>query len=127
MLAARVNRFGGPEVISLEELPVPEPKEGQLLVRVQAAGVGPWDAWIRAGRSAIPQPLPLTLGSDVAGIVEASGPGGVRFAAGEEIYGLTNERFTDGYAEYAVVAAASVARKPQRSSPAEAASIPVIA
>ena len=58
--ACRVHRFGPPEVITLEDLERPEPGEDEVLVRVKAAGVGPWDAWIRAGRSALPQLLPLT-------------------------------------------------------------------
>ena len=61
--ACRVHRFGGPEVISFDEMGPLHPGGGEVLVRVAAAGVGPWDGWIRAGRSAMPQPLPLTLGS----------------------------------------------------------------
>jgi NADPH:quinone reductase-like Zn-dependent oxidoreductase len=72
--ACRVHRFGPPEVITLEDLERPEPGEDEVLVRVEAAGVGPWDAWIRAGRSALPQLLPLTPGSDLSGIVETVGP-----------------------------------------------------
>ncbi len=71
--ACRVHRFGPPEVITLEDIESPEPSEDEVLVRVKAAGVGPWDAWIRVGRSALPQPLPLTLGSELSGTVEAVG------------------------------------------------------
>jgi NADPH:quinone reductase-like Zn-dependent oxidoreductase len=62
--ACRIHRFGGPEVITLEDMVPAAPGRGEVLVRVKAAGVGPWDAWIRAGKSALPQPLPLTLGSE---------------------------------------------------------------
>ena len=73
MAACRVHRFGPPEVITLEDIERPAPGPGQVLVRVAPAGVGPWDAWIRAGRSVLPQPLPLTLGSDVSRVVVAAG------------------------------------------------------
>jgi NADPH:quinone reductase-like Zn-dependent oxidoreductase len=79
MTAARVHRFGPPAVIALEDdVPRPMPGAGEVLVRLNTAGVGPWDAWIRAGKSALPQPLPLTLGSDLSGIVEGVGPGVTR-------------------------------------------------
>ena len=73
MKANRIHRFGGPEVILFEDVPRPRPGTREVLVRVHAAGVGPWDAWVRAGRSVLPQPLPLTLGADLAGTVEAIG------------------------------------------------------
>jgi NADPH:quinone reductase-like Zn-dependent oxidoreductase len=75
MKAVRVHKFGGLEAIMHEEVSRPAPGEGQVLVRVKAAGVGPWDAWVRAGKSALPQPLPLILGSDLSGLVEDVGPG----------------------------------------------------
>jgi NADPH:quinone reductase-like Zn-dependent oxidoreductase len=96
-------------------------------VRVRAAGVGPWDAWVRAGKSAIPQPLPLTLGADLSGIVEELGPGVAGVHPGDEVFGVTNSRFTGAYAEYAVAEASMIARKPARLSHAEAASVPVVA
>ncbi|WP_437331198.1 alcohol dehydrogenase catalytic domain-containing protein [Sorangium sp. So ce381] len=92
--AARVHRFGGPEVIVIEEVPVPLPGPGEVLVRVAAAGVGPWDAWIRAGKSVLPQPLPLTLGSDLAGAVVAVGPEVTGLAPGAAVFGVANRRFT---------------------------------
>jgi NADPH:quinone reductase-like Zn-dependent oxidoreductase len=127
MIALRVAQFGGPGTISAEQIPVPEPEEGEVLVKISAAGVGPWDAWIRSGRSVLPQPLPLTLGSDVAGVVVAIGKGTHGFAVGEPVYGVTNERFTNGYAQYAACRAGMLARKPATLSYAEAASVPVVA
>jgi NADPH:quinone reductase-like Zn-dependent oxidoreductase len=97
------------------------------LVRVKAAGVGLWDAWVRAGKSALPQPLPLVLGSDLSGIVEDVGPGGSTFHAGDAVFGVTNAQFTGAYAEYAIADAAMIARKPRRLSDVEAASVPVVA
>ena len=127
MKAARVHQFGGPEVILFEEVDRPLPEKGRVLVRVQAAGVGPWDAWVRAGKSALVQSLPLTLGSDLSGIVEDVGQGVPRFQPGDEIFGLTNSQFTGAYAEYALADAAMIATKPKRLSHVEAASVPVVA
>jgi NADPH:quinone reductase-like Zn-dependent oxidoreductase len=125
--ANRIHRFGSPEVIVLEPIERPVAGAGEVLVRVEAAGVGPWDAWIRAGKSVLPQPLPLTLGSDLSGVVAAVGAGVSGLAVGDEIFGVTNGRFTGGYAEYAVASAGMVARKPRRLSHVEAAALPVIA
>jgi len=127
MMAAQITEYGGPDVVRFANLPLPEPDHGQLRVRVHAAGVGPWDALIRAGRSGVPQTLPLVLGSDIAGTVDAIGPDVSGFAAGDEVYGLTNPRFTGGYAEYSVVEASSLAFKPASLTFVEAASVPVIA
>src|SRR4051794_36951714 len=104
MIAATIHQFGPPAVIMLEELPVPLPGSGQVLVQVNAAGVGPWDSWIRAGKSVLPQPLPLTLGSDLSGVIVSVGSGVTVFAPGDAVFGITNRRFTNAYAEYALVA-----------------------
>jgi len=127
MKAVRVHQFGGIEAIVHEKVPRPVPEQGQVLVRVKAAGVGPWDAWVRAGKSALPQPLPLILGSDLAGVVEDVGPGVSSFHSGDEIFGVTNLQFTGAYAEHAVANAAMIAAKPRRLSYVEAASVPVVA
>jgi NADPH:quinone reductase-like Zn-dependent oxidoreductase len=71
MMAWRVHEFGPPDVMRFERILKPHPSPGEVLVKVKAAGVGPWDGWIRAGKSALPQPLPLTLGSDLSGDVVA--------------------------------------------------------
>lgn len=127
MKAAVVREFGGPEVIRVSQIDRPTPGAGEVLVKVNAAGVGPWDAFVRAGMSAIPQPLPLTPGSDISGTIEAIGPGVQKFAVGDAVYGVTNEQFTGGYAEYAVANASMLDHKPANLSDLEAASIPVIA
>ncbi len=102
-------------------------ERGEVQVRVHAAGVGPWDAWVRGGRSTIAQSLPLTLGSDLAGTVEAVGSADSAFVPGDEIYGVTNPHFTGANAEFAVAVADMLALKPRRLSFVEAASVPVIA
>ena len=88
---------------------------------------GPWDAWIRAGQSVLPQPLPLTPGSDISGVVLDIGPGVSQLRSGDEVFGVTNARFTGGYAEYAIASATMLARKPAVLSFVQAASVPVVA
>ena len=126
MMAWRVNTFGPPEVMRFERMPRPVPGPGEVLVEVEAAGVGPWDGWIRAGKSALPQPLPLTLGSDLSGEVVATGSGVSDLRVGDQIYGVTNPQFTGAYAEYALASAAMVSPKPASLTHVEAASVPVV-
>ncbi len=127
MKAARIHRFGPPVVVVVEDVPIPSPGPGEVLVRVMAAGVAPWDAIIREGRSKVsPQP-PLTLGSDLSGVVEKVGSAVTDLASTDEVYGVTNPQFCGAQAEFAVAAAGMVARKPQSLNYLEAASAPVIA
>ncbi len=126
MKAAQVLHFGPPSVIENDDLPRPEPGEGQLLVRVTAAGVGPWDALVREGKSELHQPLPLILGSELSGIIDAVGAGVAGFKPGDEVYGATNDQFTGGYAEYAVASAGMMAIKPKSLNFIQAASAPVV-
>jgi NADPH:quinone reductase-like Zn-dependent oxidoreductase len=127
MKAARILRFGAPDAIVNDDVPQPQPASSQLLVQVKAAGVGPWDALIREGKSVLTLQLPLTLGSDLAGIVAAVGPGVPDFKTGDEVYGATNPQFTGAYAEYALASANMMAPKPQTLDFVEAASAPVVA
>jgi NADPH:quinone reductase-like Zn-dependent oxidoreductase len=126
MKTARVLRFGPPSVITNDDLPQPDPAPGQLLVRVKAAGVGNWDALIREGRVKL-QPLPLTLGAELSGIVETIGANVSGFQVGDEVYGTTNAQFSGAYAEYAVPVATMMAPKPRTLSFIEAASAPIVA
>jgi NADPH:quinone reductase-like Zn-dependent oxidoreductase len=127
MMAWRVHEFGPPSVMRFERLARPIAGEKEVLVKVAAAGVGPWDGWIRAGKSALPQPLPLTLGSDLSGDIVAVGPGVSSLQVGEQIYGVTNSQFLGGYAEYAVASEAMISKKPTSLTYIEAASVPVVA
>ena len=88
MMVWRVHEFGPPEIMKFERVPRPEPGPGEVLVKVEAAGVGPWDGWIRAGKSALPQPLPLTLGSDLSGEIVAVGLGVSDLRVGDQVYGV---------------------------------------
>jgi len=127
MKAVRVHSFGPPEVISLEDVSKPEPADGEVVVQVKAAGVGPWDALIRSGRSVLPQPLPLILGSDLSGVVHSIGSGVEELNIGDEVFGVTNESFTGACAEYAVVKATMIAHKPKTLNHTHAASVPMVA
>jgi NADPH:quinone reductase-like Zn-dependent oxidoreductase len=125
--AVRITRIGGPEVVEIQDIALPSPGPGEVLVCVYAAGVAPWDAIIRDGRSKVsPQP-PLTLGSDLAGVVERVGDGVTGFRAGDSVYGVTNPQFVGAQAEYAVCKSNMIALKPGVLSDLEAASAPVIA
>jgi NADPH:quinone reductase-like Zn-dependent oxidoreductase len=127
MKAARILQFGPPSVIVNEDMERPKAGEGQLLVQVKAAGVGPWDALIREGKSTVSPAPPLILGSDLAGIVAEAGTGVFGFKAGDEVYGSTNDGFVGAYAEYALASAAMMAPKPRSLNFLEAASAPVVA
>src|SRR5947208_1714971 len=100
MKAIRVNDFGGPEVLRVQEVPDPKPERGQVLVRVKAAGVNPVDTYIRAGTYARKPSLPFTPGTDAAGVVEAVGPNVKPFKPGDRVY--TNGTITGAYAELAL-------------------------
>jgi NADPH:quinone reductase-like Zn-dependent oxidoreductase len=127
MKAARINRLGPPEVITIEDIAVPSPGEQDVLVRVRASGVGPWDALVRTGKSGLPLTLPVTLGSEISGVVERVGGKTSGFAVGDQVFGATNPLFVDGYAEYAVVVGRMIAKKPAALSHLQAAALPVVA
>ena len=125
MKAAQIAQFGPPSVITNNDQPQPSPSSGQLLVRVKAAGVGNWDALIREGKVQL-QPLPLVLGAELSGIVEAIGPEVSGFKVGDAVYGATNEQFSGAYAEYALPFAKLMAHKPNTLNFIEAASAPIV-
>ena len=127
MRAAQIDTFGPPSVIHIARIPRPTPGAGQVLVRVHAAGIGPWDALIREGKSVLPQPLPLTLGSDFCGTILELGEGVTGFKPGDSVFGVVNSRFTGGQAEYAVASSGMIAPKPKTWNEIEAASAPVVA
>jgi NADPH2:quinone reductase len=98
MKAIQIQRFGGPEVLEYREIPTPKPGPGEILVRVHAAGVNPYDTYMRAGTYAIKPALPYVPGSDAAGTVEAVGDGVKKVKVGDRVY--TAKTLTGAYAEY---------------------------
>lgn len=127
MRAIVLPRFGDPGVLELREVPKPVPGPGEILVRIVASGTNPVDAKIRQAGTWAQVALPAIIGYDASGVVEAVGPGVARFREGDEVF-YTPEIFGNPhgtYAEYGVVPAAIVARKPERLSHAEAAAIPL--
>src|SRR5215813_1079104 len=100
MKAIQVHEFGGPEVLKLDEIPTPKPEAGQVLVKVHAVGVNPYDTYMRTGTYAIKPPLPYTPGSDAAGTIEAVGDNVSQVKVGDRVY--TANTVTGAYAEYAL-------------------------
>jgi NADPH2:quinone reductase len=121
MKAIQVHQFGGPEVLQLHEIPTPKPGPGQVLVRVHAAGVNPYDTYMRNGTYAIKPPLPYTPGSDAAGVVEAVGEGVTRVKSGARVY--TARTVSGAYAEYALALESQVQRLPDSISFAQGAGV----
>ena len=127
MKAIRVEKHGGPEVLELREVADPVPGRGQVLIRVEAAGVNPVDTYIRAGQQGYGAPLPFTPGFDAAGVVVAVGegvaaapaPGGV--AVGDRVY--TSRAITGSYAGLAVCDASQAHPLPERASFAQGAAV----
>ncbi|NLF66350.1 MAG: alcohol dehydrogenase catalytic domain-containing protein, partial [Chloroflexi bacterium] len=118
MQAIRIHEFGGPEVLRLEEIPVPEPGDGQALVRLEAIGLNFIDVYNRMG--AYPSELPLTLGREGAGVVEAVGANVTEVKAGDRVaFAMT----PGSYAEYAVVEATKLAPVPDGVSSEQAAGV----
>jgi NADPH:quinone reductase-like Zn-dependent oxidoreductase len=126
MKAIRVHEFGGPEVLKYEDVPIPAPAEGEMLVRVFAAGVNPVDAAIRQGRFGR-RPVPFTPGFDVSGVVESVGEGVTKFKAGDAIFACQNLNRGGSYAQYTIVREDEAALKPQNLSHNEAAGVPLVA
>jgi NADPH:quinone reductase-like Zn-dependent oxidoreductase len=118
MRAVLLSETGGPEVLRVEELPRPEPGDGEVLIRVRAASINPIDWKYRRGIS--PKELPAVLGNDVSGTVELSRA--ADYAEGDEVFGITP---SGGYAEFATAPAALIANKPPGVTHEQAAAIPV--
>ncbi len=134
MKAVRLHEFGGPEVLHYEEAPVPELKQGEVLVRVHAVGINPPDWYLRDGYKMLPPewrppvPFPVILGTDVSGVVEAVTTEVQGFSVGDEVFSMV--RFPSfgesaAYAEYVTVPASELALKPAGIDHVHAAGAPM--
>jgi NADPH:quinone reductase-like Zn-dependent oxidoreductase len=129
MKAIVIHEYGGPEVLKYEDVPRPEPKEGQILVRVIAAGVNPVDGMIRAGMFAKDgdRAFPIILGGDIAGVVDKVGSNVTKFKAGDPVFAYASLDNGGGYAQYALTTERETAPKPKSLTYAEAAAVPIVA
>jgi NADPH:quinone reductase-like Zn-dependent oxidoreductase len=129
MKAIRIHRFGGPEVLELDDVPIPQPGTGELLVHISTASVNPVDYKIHRGT--VPwvsrEMLPITLGRDLSGTVEGIGAQVDVFGEGESVYAMLGSIDRGSYAEYVLVKPTEAAAKPARLSHIEAAAVPLAA
>ena len=121
MKAIQIHAFGGPEVLQYVDVPQPQPKANEILVRVHGAGVNPIDWKIREGH--FPAPLPMIMGIDFSGVVESVGSGVTKHRPGDAVFGQVTDE-SGSYAEYAVALEPAVARKPEGLDHIRAAALP---
>lgn len=130
MKAVRIQKFGGTDILKMEDIQIPVPAPDEILIKIYSSGVNPVDWVIRSGENESLKPfltLPLTLGWDAAGIVEECGSDVKEFKKGDEVYGVPNFPGDGSYAEYCVAKATRFAHKPETLSFNEAAGVPLIA
>ncbi|MBV8728229.1 MAG: NADP-dependent oxidoreductase [Acidobacteriia bacterium] len=129
MKAVRMHGYGGPDVLKYEDAPLPELSEGDVLVRVHAAGVNPVDWKIREGymRQFRQYPLPFILGWDFSGVVEKLGPGSNQWKPGDEVYACPDLARPGTYADYIAVRASEIQRKPKTLDHVQSSAIPLAA
>jgi NADPH2:quinone reductase len=129
MKAVAIHEFGGREKLQVMDLPVPEVHDGEILLRVKAAGVNPVDWKIREGllKDVFPHKFPLILGWDAAGIVTKTGKGVSRFSEGDKIYAYCRKAIVceGAYAEYIVLPEENLSKKPINMTFFEAATVPL--
>jgi NADPH:quinone reductase-like Zn-dependent oxidoreductase len=129
MKAVRIHEYGGPEVLKYEDAPRPKPAAGEVFIRIHATSVNPVDWKLRQGlaRSFGERKMPLIIGWDVSGVVEAVGSGVTRLKVGDEVYSRPDLSRDGTYAEYIAVRESEVALKPKSLDHAHAAAIPLAA
>src|SRR6201981_2315552 len=129
MKAVRIHNYGGPEVLKYEDAPRPQPGEGEVLIRVHAAGVNPIDWKVREGhmKEFWPHKFPLILGWDLSGVVEQLGRGVSQFKIGDEVYSVPDPTRDGAYADYIVVREPELALKPKTLHHIRAAAVPLAA
>jgi NADPH:quinone reductase-like Zn-dependent oxidoreductase len=129
MKAIIAHEYGGPEVLKLEDVPVPTPKDNEMLIKVFAASVNSFDGALRSGKYAkmVGTQLPWHPGYDVAGTVEKVGGKIAKFKVGDAVFAFISIRNGGGYAEYAMAKETDAALKPAAISFVEAAGVPSVA
>ena len=127
MKAVCIYGYGGPEVLVYEDAPRPHPGDGEVLVRVHAAGINPVDWKIREGhlKEMLHHTLPLILGWDVSGVVETAGAGLARLKVGDEVFSRPDISRDGAYAEFIVIKESDVALKPKSIDHLHAAALPL--
>jgi NADPH:quinone reductase-like Zn-dependent oxidoreductase len=128
MHAVRIHSFGDANVLKMEDIPLPEPKDNEIVVRVMAASVNPVDYKIRSGKypAVKKDQLPKVLGRDISGVVERVGSKIGKFKKGDAIYAMLGSDI-GGYAEYALVTEDEAAKKPAQLDFVQAAAVPLAA
>jgi NADPH:quinone reductase-like Zn-dependent oxidoreductase len=129
MKAVVLHKHGGPEVLKYEDVPRPEPKDDEVLVRVVAAGVNPVDTYVREGMRSKGGSLerPMILGYDIAGVVEKAGAKVKTFKPGDAVYAYLSVARGGGYAEFTVAKPEEMSRKPKSIDFEKAAAVPLAA
>ena len=129
MRAFVLSSYGGPECTALIDVPQPLPRPGEFLVRVHAAGLNPVDFKTRAGVLKIIHgyPLPIVMGHELSGVIEAVGPGVMRFAKGDRVFARVDKDIMGTFAEYAIVHEDHAARMPASLDFPAAAAVPLAA
>jgi NADPH:quinone reductase-like Zn-dependent oxidoreductase len=127
MKAVRIHNYGGPDVLKYEDAPRPQPREGEALIRVHAAGVNPADWKVREGhlKQFVQHKFPVILGWDLSGVVQKVGHGVSRFKKGDEVFSKPDTSRDGAYAEYVVVRESEIARKPKSLHHVYAAAVPL--
>lgn len=129
MKAVVVKEWGGPEVLSIDDVKKPSPGPGEVLVRVYATSVNPVDYKLRKGGISFASPLPAILHGDMSGVVEDVGANVTRFSAGDKVYGCVGGfgGRPGALAEYTTADERLLSRKPENLSFREAAAVPLVA
>jgi NADPH:quinone reductase-like Zn-dependent oxidoreductase len=127
MKAVCIYSYGGPDVLVYEDAPCPHPGDGEVLVKVHAAGINPVDWKIREGhlREMLHHTLPLILGWDVSGVVEALGTNLTRIKLGDEVFSRPDISRDGAYAEFIVIRESELALKPKSTDHIHAAALPL--
>jgi NADPH:quinone reductase-like Zn-dependent oxidoreductase len=127
MKAVQISKYGSPEVLQLNEVPKPAPKDDEVLIRIHATSVNPVDWKIRSGslKWIIGFQFPKTLGFDVSGEVVQTGSRVTRFRVGDQVYARSNRRTGEAYAEFIAIHESTLALKPADLSHLEAAAVPL--